>query len=174
MRNLHLQVVTECPTEELKNYVSNRLGPALRDHVLRPSWDNKTDPRWTNNNAESINHVLKQETKWQPQHTPELIETLYGVYQLQDKELSRSLIGRGNYILAPRYAHHSVDPVMWSSMDPKLKLAKIAAFRSKRRPDVRGTVLSTDGNLRVPQAKSAGKKPHQRRRQRAERSADKH
>lgn len=169
-----VQVLADCPTDELKHYVSGRLGSAIRDHVLGPAWAHGTTPRWTNNNAESMNHILKQQTKWKLQNLPDLIDKLDAVVRLQEKELERSLVDRGDYIVAPSYAAYKIDPQTWCTMDAKTKAAKISAFRCKRKAGVRNTVLSSDGTLRVSQTKSAGKKPHQRRRKRAERTAEKH
>ena len=55
---------------------------------------------WTNNNAESMNHVLKQATQWRLQQMPQLIETLSGVATFQLKGIKRALLATGEYILS--------------------------------------------------------------------------
>ena len=42
----------------------------LRDNIIAGQ------AGWTNNNCESINHVIKQYTLWRPQQLPDLIEKL--------------------------------------------------------------------------------------------------
>ena len=53
---------------------------------------------WTNNNSESINHVLKLAVNWRPQALPTLIETtLNDLIKAQYIEAERAIICRGDY-----------------------------------------------------------------------------
>ena len=55
-------------------------------------------PAWTNNNCESINHVLKLAVDWKKQDLPTLIEsTINDLIEAQTIEVERAIIGRGNY-----------------------------------------------------------------------------
>ena len=47
----------------------------------------KPDKLWTNNNSESINHVIKQAIKWKPQPLPILIEKLFDVSSVRMSDL---------------------------------------------------------------------------------------
>ena len=66
---------------QLHNYINNTLGPFLIRNMntfsekptLHLTNKSKT---WTNNNAESLNHVLKKETNWRPQKLDELVKTI--------------------------------------------------------------------------------------------------
>jgi len=56
---------------------------------------------WTNNNAESYNHVLKTKTSWKQKNTVNaLISAVADLVQLQTKDLQRALRGDGNFLLS--------------------------------------------------------------------------
>ena len=44
----------------------SRLKPILREKVMEPQRVGKIEKRWTNNNCESYNHVLKVTVDWKP------------------------------------------------------------------------------------------------------------
>ena len=62
-----------------------------------------TNRPWTNNNCESMNHVLKQATEWESRCMLDLILILHNVVRSQQDDLKRALIGMGNYQLAKGY-----------------------------------------------------------------------
>jgi len=53
--------------EDIRNYVSTRIVTLLRLNL------SSGRPRWSNNNREAINHVLKQSVQGQPQQLPMMI-----------------------------------------------------------------------------------------------------
>ena len=64
---------------------------------------------WTNNNAESYNHVLKTKTEWRNmKRVTDLVESVYTLVSVQLKDLRRALHGAGNYALAGPFARHRV------------------------------------------------------------------
>ena len=72
--------------------------------------DNVTAGRagWTNNNCESINHVLKQSIQWRSQQLPELISTLRGLVTGQFTEADRAMCGRGDFALVSSLSSHRI------------------------------------------------------------------
>ncbi|KAL3888803.1 hypothetical protein ACJMK2_001163 [Sinanodonta woodiana] len=46
-----------------RSYFDTRLYPLLKEHVIDPVKKGKNKSRWTINNSESANHILKSETK---------------------------------------------------------------------------------------------------------------
>ena len=54
-------------------YFWDRMSPLLRANIVAGL------SKWTSNNVESLNHVLKQATNWCPQMLPDLVETLQQV-----------------------------------------------------------------------------------------------
>jgi len=146
---------------ETQQYIERRILALLRLNVSAGK------SGWTNNNAESMNHVLKQMVQWRPQKLPELIANLRTLVEAQYTEADRALCGRGDFVLATSHAKHRLTVDAWQDMSAKQKTKVInACFRTQTLP----ACTSTNGTLTVPTTPGAGKKPHQRKRQRAERS----
>ena len=55
-------------------YFESRLLPLLQKDVIEPTTAGKISGRWTNNNCESANHVLKSATNWKQSAMPDLIK----------------------------------------------------------------------------------------------------
>jgi len=148
------------PPEFMQHFERHVL-PLLRANVVAGR------ARWTNNNCESINHVLKQYTQWKPQQVPELIGMLRELVTSQYVEADRALCGLGELMLTPQYVKHRTTADCWKQMtaDQRRKASE-ACFRQMPCP----SSTSTDGSVQVPMTSCGGKKPHQRRRQRAEKS----
>src|SRR5664279_982363 len=102
-RHLRENLLLRAPDGELAKAPAD-----IRDYcekrVVRLLRENATVNRstWTNNNCESINHVLKQAVQWRPNHIPDLIDKLRRLVDDTD----RALCGRGDFVLRPEYAHH--------------------------------------------------------------------
>jgi hypothetical protein len=61
---------------EFIGYFDN-LTEKLRKYVVGPALDDKVPIKWTNNNAESLNHTMKQSlTQWRLLPLPDLVEEL--------------------------------------------------------------------------------------------------
>ena len=122
---------------------------------------------WTNNNSESINHVIKQFTQWRPQQLPDLVDKLRQLVNGQYCEADRAMLGRGDFMLVPSHAKHRLTVDVWGSMSAaQREKAGRACFTLPAPP----SSTSTDGSMTVPLTPGAGKKPHQRKRHRAERT----
>ncbi|KAK6191179.1 hypothetical protein SNE40_002917 [Patella caerulea] len=80
--------------------VTNR----INKFVYTPKRKNDEVKLWTNNNAESANHIFK----WKPKKAPELIEKLYMCINYQFINLKSSLYFSGEYELCGRYKAYSV------------------------------------------------------------------
>ena len=57
------------------------------------------DRQWTNNNCESLNHILKQTFDWKSQPLMDLIESVKERVESQFKELRRSIVCMGKFRL---------------------------------------------------------------------------
>ena len=79
-----------------RQYYDRTLKPKLLLNIQNLA---KTDRGWTNNNAESMNNILKIDTNWTPQSTPDLINKISDVIKLHLIDLRRALYGTGNYRL---------------------------------------------------------------------------
>ena len=143
-------------------YFDNNIRPLLRDNVV------SSRPGWTNNNCESINHVIKQYTQWRPQQLPDLINKLLELVLGQFTEADRALCGRGELLLHQSHAKHRVTVDAWKEMTPaQRQKASKACFRQVLSCP---SSTSTDGTLTVPTTPGAGKKKHQGMRSRNKRA----
>ena len=79
--------------------------PALKNYVFGPSNENNVR-KWSNNNCESLNHILNLDAKWRPAKTPDLIDLLYQITVLHFKDFRRALYGEGNYPLVKKLRKH--------------------------------------------------------------------
>jgi len=146
----------------IQQYFEDYLHSLLRDNVVAGR------PGWTNNNCESVNHIIKQYTQWRAQQLPDLINKLRDLVRGQYTEADRALCGRGDLQLVPAYAKHRVTVDTWKSLSAAQR--QKASDSCFRQTVVVPSSTSTDGKVTVPTTPGAGKKPNQRKRQRNERA----
>jgi hypothetical protein len=120
--------------------------------------------KWTNNNCESINHVLKQYTQWKSQQLPELVDKISELITSQHIEANRAMVGCGDFILQPTHAKHQLTIDVKKSMSAlQRQRASDSCFRLHSVP----WATSEDSLLTVPLTPGAGKIPNQRKRAKA-------
>jgi len=147
----------------LQQYYSDKLEPMLRQNM------EASCAGWTNNAAESINHVLKQRVQWRVSQMPELIGKCRQLVDAQHTEADRALVGRGDLVLRKAYACHRTTLDLWRSLSERQKQRlRNECFRIQ---SPHTTSTSTDGLLTVNSRSCAGKKMNQRKRRCAERTA---
>ena len=66
------------------------------------------DKQWTNNNIESLNHVLKQDNEWKSKLLLDLIKTIENRIKSQTKNLRKAIFGSGEYQLADTHTNNSL------------------------------------------------------------------
>ena len=124
---------------------------------------------WTNNNAESYNHVLKSKNDWkQLRNVTDLVHNIKALVQLQIKELQRSLRGDGNFMLTGPFLKHKVTYEAWVGYTDDRRTEVFKKFLSdtgNRQPPA--TITSSDGALAVLNTTKVARKPGQRKRPRA-------
>ena len=159
---------------KLENYLCGPRGfiTSIRTGVIEPSIRHKLPPNWTNNNAESINHVIKSAINWKILTLPNLVDKLQRITDVQELEIVKVLQGIGNYSLAPHMTSHLTSPRLWGSLSQEEISNKVSDFnKMKCCVSSKGgkIVTSSDGKLNVNLPSAKGQKPNQRRRRRAER-----
>ena len=149
-------------------YVFHKIVPLLKETVVKPYQQGVVSYNWTNNNSESLNHVIKQAIGWKPQSVSDLVHKLYELVQGQYRDLENALIGRGNFRLSEDYQHYEVNPALWSLKTKEEREKLFEDFLNDKKGKVnRGKyVLSTDGSRLVMSSPLRGKKPGQRKRKR--------
>ena len=115
---------------------------------------------WTNNNSESMNHVLKQATDWKKKSLTEIVETIQNVVEGHFKELRAALIGTGVLRLADTHKQFSMSKTEWVTKDARQRSRAYIRFRSYI-PKHKKLVTSTDGQSPIVAPRTLGKKPHQ-------------
>ena len=124
---------------------------------------------WTNNAAESINHVLKQRVQWHVSQMPELIGKCRQLVDAQHMEADRALVDLGELVLRKEYTCHRMTLELWRSMSDKQKQRLRNDCFWIQTPHT--TSVSTNGLLTVNSCPCAGKKLNQRKRRCAERTS---
>ena len=94
-------------------YFDNHLKTRLHNFVFIPNRKLKSEKLWTNNNAESLNNILKLETNWRPKATHELIEKIYQVTALHFMDYRSALHDIENYRLSPNERQYVVNDALW-------------------------------------------------------------
>ena len=97
VRQIRNDVFSKAPPA-IVQYFDNYLHSLLRDNVVAGR------PGWTNNNCESVNHVIKQYTQLRPQHLPDLINKLRDLVRGQYTEAD------GRYAVAVTYNSSLLTP----------------------------------------------------------------
>ena len=122
---------------------------------------------WTNNNCESINHVLKQSINWKSQPLVDFVQNLKELVESQYKELRRALFATGQYRLAESHAHFQLTRTEWASHVDHYKLFN--RFRNYVEKDKR-IVTSSDGRTEIVGPRTMGKKIGHTKRKTTERT----
>ncbi|XP_060555812.1 uncharacterized protein LOC132716534 [Ruditapes philippinarum] len=152
------------------NYFEDRLLPLLKEHIITPFRQGKIESNWTSNNSESANHVLKAAVNWKICDLPKFIESWQEIVDNESKERLRAIRGMGNFKVARPFEHHLVDVSTWSMMTGDQQNNRMKRFRNDKGRFHANEIRSSNGQRTVIKTPSAGKKPNQQKRKRAERS----
>jgi hypothetical protein len=68
---------------------------------------------WTNNNSESLNHVLKQVIDWKSQPLLDILNILTKIIETQFKDMKRALVNTGEYRLCANHKQSSMTKTAW-------------------------------------------------------------
>ena len=145
-------------------YINTRVVPLLKMNILTKL---KTDQPWTNNNCESINHVIKQATQWKSRSMVDLIEILHNVVHAQYQDIKRAFVRLGNFQLTNAAVKFQMNPCVWDRKSPKQQTTFFRRFLKHITPIRGNTIVSSDGCLGVVIPPNGSKKPEQRNRKRA-------
>ena len=168
------KIVKECDIEfsGLASYLNSRFFPLLKDKVWKVS--SLVGTEWTNNNSESMNHVLKCKTEWKLKKLPDLITIIFELVTSMYVDVNKAVASIGPYELSPAYKQFvsSFDEFKAKTVSEQAKhIENFMTFKPVTSRLTNYQSISTNSNLitRRP-AKSAGKKIGQRRRSAANRA----
>ena len=148
------------------HYFESNLKPRLQKYVFQPNRRREDDKLWTNNNAESLNNILKLTTNWRPKCTSELIDKLYRETKLQFSDYRSALHDTGNYRLVSSEKHYLVNGAVWRCRSEEEKCELFSAFLGdKKKRQRQKYITSKGGQLSVPnKTKGTAKKPNAKKR----------
>ena len=152
-------------SDKFLKYFQDRLRNDIhvRDKLNLPARQNKITSDWTNNNTESMNHILKQTTDWNKKPLPELISSLENDVVCQFKELRSTLIGTGELRLVETHEQFRISKTEWCKKNEKQRLRAYQRFRKYVHTENK-YVTSSDGRCVVVAPRTLGKKPMQKTR----------
>jgi hypothetical protein len=105
--------------------------------------------RWTNNNAESIHNIMKEDSNWKPQSTSSLINILENMIKLQFLDLHRALYNKRNYILHGIFRRHCIreDLFRTKTVNDQKKYFHRFLKSTTNKPTF---ITSKDGQYKIP------------------------
>lgn len=121
--------------------------------------------RRLDNNAESMNHVLKMAIDWKPQSIPGLVDSLRDVIKGHYIDAERAFIGRENYRLSSKLSKFQTSPAVWANKSEQQRELWWGRFMKAALPVTDTPSTSADGGLTVLTA-PGGKMPCQTKRKR--------
>ena len=155
------------------SYFLKRIKPALKNYVHHATQLRDVEPNWTNNNCESLNHIMKLDAKWKAGTTPDMISMLREIVSLHFGDMRRALYGSGNYrLVSSQRKRFGISHDIWGKMDEKSRCAKFEAFLKNRYNRKNNIVKSTNTNF-VVMKPSTARKPGQKKRIRVGKSGKK-
>lgn len=150
-------------------YFQNKLKSNLKEKVNKPLCTGLVENAWTNNNSESLNHILKQAINWKSKPLLDLVNILTTLIEAQFKDIRKAIVGTGQFRLAKTYEHFGVTRTVWVSKTTEERDRHYKRLRQFI-PKDKMTVTSTDGKMTVVQPRSLGKKIGQHKRKINERT----
>ena len=117
---------------------------------------------WSNNLAESLNHILKQSTNWRNLNLPRLVEELLDLVHGLSKEIERSLIGRGDLMLQEQFLKFRVTADAWQALPDDKRKKHTSHFTKKIRDASLQMSRRWEGGLLENAPKDKGIKPGQK------------
>ena len=161
------------PLTLFDKYFRDRVEPLLRNNFVAAEQVPSVPMNWTNNNAESMNHVIKQFIQWKGCALTKLVKNLEAIVSSQFQEVRRALSGAGSFVLSPQYVHFLVNEYAWLSMSKEARDRHYEKFMKHVHHLQSNTSFSRDGSFSCFNSSSKGKKPGQRKRKRSARTASK-
>ena len=84
--------------------------------------------KWTNNNCESTNVILKHAMHWKSLPLPALVLKLYDVVRCQYDDIRCALVGQGDYVLCPRFKRFTMPIHTWANLSLEKKYTQYRRF----------------------------------------------
>lgn len=119
--------------------------PVIRNSMIRPVREEcglgSPPAQFTTNAAETANYMLKHKVDYKRSQLPEFLQKFQDLVKEQEREVEKSLIGRGKFELRKQYQSWYVPETKWFTMTTAQRENHIKRFSDASLSDVTG-----DGN----------------------------
>lgn len=95
---------------------------------MTPKFKKNLPKNWTNNNSESLNHLLKVLIDWKSKPLLELVKKVEHYINAHFKDLKRAIVGLGQYKLAK--SHLELLKSVWASKSENERQKIYLKFRN--------------------------------------------
>ena len=164
-----VETLSQSISQSFLRYFQKRVRDNLDKKGKEPDNVTQADKQWTNNNCESLNHVLKQKNDWKSKPLLDFVQSVQELVTVQFKDLKRSLVGAGQFKLADTHKQFAVSRTVWAKKTKDEQERHYKRFRAFIVKNPRN-VISTDGESEVVVPRTKGKKNDQVKRKRTERT----
>ena len=91
-KSSEIEEKTKDLSTKFNKYYLQKMKNILKEKVNKPITAGFVSKTWTNNNSESLNHVLKQAIDWKSKPLLELVKILSDIEATQFKDLRRAIL----------------------------------------------------------------------------------
>ena len=102
-------------SSKFNKYYLQKMKNISKEKMNKPITAGFVSKTWTNNNSESLNHVLKQAIDWKSKPLLDLVKIVSDIVATQFKDLRRALVSRGQYRLADTHRQFGMTRTVWVS-----------------------------------------------------------
>ena len=117
-------------SQKFNAYYQKKLKNVIKQKVCDPQNAQSIEKSWTNNNSESLNHVLKILVDWKPTSLLEYVKNIESHITAQFKDVRRALIGVGQYKLAPSHQKFQISKSVWGDKSEPERNNSYRRFRN--------------------------------------------
>ena len=133
----------------------------IHKYVCLPKWKTNRKNVFTNNNAESMNYIVKDSVDWRINSAGDLIDRVKTNIDIHYMDIKKALFNQGNYIILN---FRVLSPIVWENLSDKKKDEFFFSFLKGKNHQI----ISKGGEIEIPQKFSRiARKPGSRKRSRA-------
>lgn len=107
-KSSEIEEKTKDISSKFNKYYLQKMKNILKEKVNKHTTAGFVSKTWTNNNSESLNHVLQQAIDWKSKPLLDLVKILLGIVATHFKDLRRALVSTGQYRLADTHRQFGV------------------------------------------------------------------
>ena len=173
LTNIQTTIYDQAPVYLPTLHHCTHLLPTLKQKLDTTLTRTEASHDWTNNNCESMNHILKMKVVWRPQAIPELIDSIHEVVQGHFTDVERAILERGEYRLhkdlGEDLEEYLVEPELWYTKTNQQRHRHLEKFQ-KALKIKRSMTTPSNGDIHVLTSGAGRKNFGQKKRVKATRT----